>query len=247
MASNAAATGATIKAVDFPNRYRYLTTETFTLASSNFDKADYSTGRFAKVRVQADGGGSGGCGATSGAQIAVSGFGGGGEYAEGWIDFDDLSASETVTVGQGGAAGTAGDNPGGTGTGSSFGSHITCIGGTGGTGGSVTGTGASNVETGGLGGTGGTFGGLVQAEGQLRVPGGDGANTQIILGVIVRTGHAGASHLGRARRISTSSDIVGAQGYNYGTGASPTISPISKATQAGALGGVGIVYVDIYV
>lgn len=220
----------------------------YTAASTAFTKASYTGLVLVHFKIQADGGGSGGCASTNGSQIAISAPGGGGEYCEGFILASDLASSETITVGQGGAAGTAGDNSGGTGGGSSLGAHATCIGGSGGTGGSVTATGGAgnNVETGGLGGTGGTFASTVQTFGRIRVNGGDGSNSQILNSVILREGRAGDSVLGRGRRFSTSNDIVGATGYDYGTGGSPTISPINKAAQAGALGGKGLVELWLY-
>lgn len=84
-----------------------------------------------KVLVQVWGaGGSGAAGDT-----ISGGGGGGGEYREAWFNASDLSATETVTVGSGGAgvaAGVAAGTTGSNGNNTTFGSHITAYGGSGG-------------------------------------------------------------------------------------------------------------------
>jgi len=82
----------------------------------------------ARVFVQMWGGGGGGSHRTSGSNVVQGG--GGGEYIAGWFSVDDLSATETVTVG---AGGTAGGSSGGVGGNSLFGDLITANGGEGAT------------------------------------------------------------------------------------------------------------------
>lgn len=77
-----------------------------------------------KVQVQAAGGGSGSC------DNGTTASGASGAYTEGEIYANDLSATETVTVGAGGPGG-APNNTGTTGGTSSFGSHLVCTGGVG--------------------------------------------------------------------------------------------------------------------
>lgn len=61
---------------------------------------------FAIIKVQAGGGGGGGVPATSSTQGSCGGGGGGGGYAEAKIDAADIGATETVTIGAGGAGST---------------------------------------------------------------------------------------------------------------------------------------------
>lgn len=81
-----------------------------------------------RIRVQAwGGGGSGGKDTTQ-----ESGGGGGGGYAEAWIEAADLGATETVTIGAGGAAISASQAQGNAGGNTTFGSLLTAYGGGGG-------------------------------------------------------------------------------------------------------------------
>jgi len=87
--------------------------------------------KFIIVRMVGGGGGGAGCPATGTSQQAVGGPGGGAGYTEKKILAADLAASETVTVGAGGAGGV-GAEIGDTGGTSSFGTHCSATGGTGG-------------------------------------------------------------------------------------------------------------------
>lgn len=80
----------------------------------------------AQVFVQIWGGGGGGGSATSSGNGTASGGGGGGAYKEITLRASDCSATETVTIGAGGAADTVGGN-------TTFGTHATAYGGGGGT------------------------------------------------------------------------------------------------------------------
>lgn len=124
-----------------------------------------------KVLVQLwGGGGSGGFDATPGGA-----GGGGGGYSEALFDLSDLGATETVTIGDGGAAvtGAADGNPG---VNSTFGSLLTAYAG---------GAGGGNGVTPGGGGGGGLFS-----------LGGDGAGTAAGAGGTPIAGTAGSSSAG---------------------------------------------------
>ena len=82
-----------------------------------------STGTTARIQVW----GGGGAGATrsSGANQERASGGGGGAYEEITVALSTLGATETVTVGLGGAGGSVAGNPGQPGQASSFGTHLT--------------------------------------------------------------------------------------------------------------------------
>lgn len=90
------------------------------------------------------GGGGGGYSAVAGSERNGGGGGGGGGYAKKIFMASELSSTETVTVGTGGAGGNGGPagggagTNGGTGSGCSFGTHFTVGGGAGGIAGSAT-------------------------------------------------------------------------------------------------------------
>lgn len=104
----------------------------------------------AQVRIQAWGGGGGGGGGGTPLGTYTSGGGGGGGYAECYKSLSDLGATETVTIGAGGAAGGLVGN-GGAGGNTTFGSVLTAYGGTGGIGntGANGGNGGSELSAGG--------------------------------------------------------------------------------------------------
>ena len=103
-------------------------------SSGTFTKATYPWLRAIRVKVQGAGGGSGGCSNTGSSQISAGGSGSGGGYGEKFItNIAGLSASETITIGAGGAGGAVGNNGGGIG-GNSVAFGITASGGNGGAG-----------------------------------------------------------------------------------------------------------------
>jgi hypothetical protein len=117
--------------------YRFVGTRTFT-SDGTFSKSDPfgdssldgALMRAIRVRVQAGGGGGGGAAATTSLQMSSASGGQGGNYAEAFItNIAGLSASESVTVGLGGAGGAAGNNSGAAGGVSSFGTLVTANGG----------------------------------------------------------------------------------------------------------------------
>lgn len=87
------------------------------------------------VEVQAPGGGTGGCAATGAGNACTSGGSGAGSYGRVYITSG--FSGVTVTIGTGGAAGTAGNNAGGTEGTTSFGTIISCPGGVGSPGGAA--------------------------------------------------------------------------------------------------------------
>lgn len=102
--------------------------------------------------IQAWGGGGGGARHSTGAN---AGGGGGGGYKEFWILLSSLGATETVTIGAGGAGRTSSNGDGTAGGNTTFGSWVTAYGGGGGGGGSsgstYAGIGANNLSAGGTG------------------------------------------------------------------------------------------------
>lgn len=186
-----------------------------------------------RIRVQAwGGGGSGGCGSSSDAC-----GGGGGGYAESWFEAGDLGATETVTVGAGGAAQTTPNSDGNAGANTTFGSLLTAYGGAAG------GRGASGV--------GGNGGGVQSGDGVLRGAGGNDANggSGILFGGAggggaATVGYAGGSALwggagggggGTSNFASGGTSIYGGNGGAGATNGSAT----AGSTPAGGGGGVG--------
>lgn len=119
---------------------RIASTTTFT-SSGTYNKSAGVT----RIFIQANGGG--GSGANE-AGTGGSGGGGGGEYRERWIEASDVGATETVTIGAGGAAVSTGNTNGNGGGATTFGSLATANGGGGGVENSPT-----NDGTGGSGGS----------------------------------------------------------------------------------------------
>ena len=189
--------------------------------SGSFVKADFPWLDKVIVKVQAGGGG----GSSSDGTDEGGAGGGGGGYAEQIVDVGDLSASETVTVGTGGAGAAAGDLPGVAGLTSSFGAHAIATGGS--FGGGATGAG-------GVGGLGST--GDLPIEGE----GGSGGRTG-------SNGTGGSSHLGGGARGlgSSNSTTNGTNGGDFGGGGSGSWRR-SSGTPTGGDGADGVIIVDLY-
>ncbi len=126
------------------------TTNTFNSSGTWTKPSGYGTSARAFIQVW---GGGGAGGRYSGVNPSGSGGGGGG-YSERWIALSDLSATETVTIGAGGTAGTG---SGGAGGNTTFGSILTGYGGGGGAAasGSSGGSGGGQLSSGGNGVAGG--------------------------------------------------------------------------------------------
>lgn len=188
---------------------------------------------YIEVWVIGGGGGSGGCGATSAGQAAESGGGGAGGVGYKRINSAALGASETVTVGAPGAAGVAGNNPGGAGGTSSFGAHLSCTGGGGGNGmpSALNGTAA-----------GGTPG--VSTGSDIGYESSTGRNGLILSGIITYAGQGGGNAM--AAPINTVAVGVGNLGRFPGGGASGSNNPQSQPARVGAMGASGLVIVKEY-
>jgi hypothetical protein len=207
-------------------------------ATGTFVKADYPWARSVKVRVVGGGGGSGGCGVTTSAQGAAAGGGGGGGYSEQWQQIHTLAASETVTVGVGGAAGASTPAAGSQGADSSFGTFAVGEGGAGGAGGG----GQIAPVRGGNGGGGGAG-----SAGDLNVDG-DGGGAAMCP-AITRTirSPGGGTVLGAAHRVQQGTgQLTSLAGLSYGGGAAGGCNGPSLAAQTGAAGADGIVIVEMF-
>ena len=192
----------------------------------------------ATVKVQAAGGGSGGAQGTSGSQGAASPGGGGGEYREATFNGVDMGDTTTVTIGNNGAAGATGNNPGGDAANTIFGGLITAVGGKGGEGGAASAT--SPAAQGGLGGTGGSTD--PDAVTGFVIVGGRGGAAKLVLGVPVPTNEGGRSFMGNPPKPPVNGDGNG--GNNYGTGGSGATNTSSESARAGAVGGNAIIIVE---
>ncbi len=189
----------------------------------------------------AGGGGGGALGNATGASCANGG--GAGEYAKKKILAEDLGSTETVTVGVGGSGGAAGNNAGSSGEDTSFGAHLSAVGGTGGNGsGNFTSFPSSGTVAGGTGGSGGSGGGI-------RVPGSDA-----LPGVVwTATGTAKSKGGGNPLAPFTtdtgtfSDDTDGATGRGYGGGGSGGRSSSNSTSRAGGDGADGVVIVWEYI
>lgn len=188
--------------------------------------------KFIEVTVVGGGGGGGGTAATNSSQQASAGGGGGGGAAVKKIDADDLSATETITVGAKGAGGSAGSNNGSTGGTSSFGSHCSGTGGTGGSGGSASST--ATVASSGSGGTG--------TGGDANLPGARGGVGMVLEGIRIYTGGGGGSYFATGVNQASPSQT----GANYGGGGAGAIVGTSSSATAGGDGAPGIVIVKEY-
>lgn len=200
---------------------------THTLTSAPYEK---SLNNPSFIIVEVVGGGGGGGGAFSGTGDVGSGGGAGG-YSRKKILASSLSASETVTIGDGGAAGTSGVGSGGTGGTSSFGSHCSSTGGAGGS------RGAGSTIYGGAGGAG--------SGGDLNINGSIG-NPSTYSGTVVANnigGLGGNSHLGIGGRGAYDTSQTPTKGI-YGGGGGGGKSAIG--TNSGAVGGLGIIIVWEY-
>jgi len=224
--------------------YLYMGTLYFT-SSATFKKADYPGLRAVRVICVGGGGGGGGNPSTGSGEAAASVGGGGGECAIKFLLFDDLAASESVTVGSGGSGGSAGA-AGGNGGKSSFGSHCVANGGKGGSGGIVMSSFPVTGEQGAAGGTGGT--------GDLVIPGG-ASTVPLMVGVGVRQGFSsegGGSFFAPptgSRRMggnATGSNGAGEPAKYPGGGGGGLISRSGANATTGLRGADGIVIVELY-
>lgn len=187
--------------------------------------------KFVSVEVQA-GGGAGGSADGTGAQGGAGAGAGAGGYSYKKIAVASLGATETVTVGAGGTPGAAGNNPGGDGGNSSFGTHATATKGSGGGGGASSATDGISAATPGAGGA--------AASGDINITGQTG-HKGFRLGTSGMGGSGGGSQIGRGGpAVGSSADGLAGVGYGSGGGGAATNSATDKAGGAGA-GGIVIV------
>lgn len=214
---------------------------TFT-SSGTFTKASYPGMKGIRVRVQGGGGGGMGADVTAAGQQSAGGGGGGGAYAESFLTPDQLAASETVTVGAGGTAGSCASSQGGTGGTSSFGTLVSASGGFGGFLCMFAGSTPSVSRS--VGGEGrGT------ATGQIIIPGTDGGNALRIDGstpAALTSGQGGNSQGGKGGPAASSNGSAKSSGDGFGGGGSGAYNTPSQTAEDGAPGGPGVVVVIIF-
>ncbi len=192
-----------------------------------------------RVKVTAVGGGGsgGGCAATAGGQSACSGGGAAGGAAIKTIAAASLGATETVTIGAGGAAVTAGANSGNTGGTTSFGAHCSATGGAGGIA-STAGTSAATF-------TNSAVAGGVGSGGDINLKGGPGGAGFMNTGTAELAGEGGSSLLGGgppAPRNNTGG--VSADANAYGAGGTGSGIDASQSAQSSGAGAAGIIIVE---
>lgn len=181
----------------------YLGYEFFT-SSGTFTKASHPNAKWLKVTMCGGGGGG-----SSTANLTQCGSGGAGSgWCLFWIDINDISASEAVTVGAGGSAGVIGGGQGGTGGNSAFAGVTSGFGGGGGNpsvfnqgGTSYAGAGSANFRFSGSGGqSGGNIAGVGSGMGGSCAWGGGAqgragqSNVAGIAGSTFGGGGAGGTH-----------------------------------------------------
>jgi len=217
--------------------YRLHSTIYYT-SSDSFVKAGYPWLRAIRVKVQGAGGGGASATRTTGTQgINVRGGGGGGAYMEKFItDIDSLAASETITVGAGGAGGAdpvSSDTP----AVGSAGGDSTAFGMTAGGGGGGVITAGTTCAA----------GGTVTGTGDFTMRGGRGGPSGANLAQAVQPlyGHGGLSFLGRSN--PTFSNNTGGSGPSgYGAGREGSNRNNSSGGASGYTGGAGVVIVELY-
>lgn len=199
------------------------------------------------VEVQAPGGGSAGCPASSSTQVCANGGANGGSYAEAMVTSGFSGVTVTVgATGTGGAVGAAG-NTGGT---TSFGSFISCPGGTGGIANGVTPAPSGYTPQGEV--NDATASCSISGATLLKSIAGQGGTVGIALsnssinGAI--SGAGGPSALGTAGPASITGFNVtnGAPGTGYGSGPSGSAENVSQSGTPGTDGQPSIVLVYEY-
>lgn len=193
----------------------------------------------AGVLVVAAGASAGGVPATGAGQCSASGGGGAGGWSYKLIEAPNLGATETATVGAGGAAPTAGGNSGNAGGSSSFGAHCSATGGVGGAAGTLSGGGASMGGTGALGGVG--------SGGDVNGRGGYGGVGFFNSGLAELGGHGGSSIFGGGAPATRNNNAgTSAASGAYGAGGAGAAIDASQSAQAGGAGADGIIIVMEY-
>jgi hypothetical protein len=197
--------------------------------------------QYCEVECISGGGGGGGSLTTSSTEISNGGGGGSGAYCKKLFTSATIGASQTVTIGSGGAGGIVSSGVrGGTGGTTTFGSLLTATGGTGG----ECGTGIPNAAAG-VGGT--ASGGDINLDGsQGRV----GTGIFYATGTSVSSGGAGASSYygsGNYETQGLSGSGSGVSGLGVGSGGTGAYSCSSSTGQIGGSGISGIVICTEYI
>ena len=227
--------------------YRLLTIVYFT-SSGTFTKGNYSGIRAVEIECVGGGGGSGAAAVTIAAQESWGSGGGGGAYGRKFVLASSLGATETVTVGAGGAAGNPGvsGGAGGNGTDTTFGTWCKGQGALGGPA-----TGAIGNSTSGFiaGGAGGSAAGSI---GDVVVDGDDAIGQNYFSGNVIRTLNGGARSGGPYGAYCQPNNIGSTQspartGRAFGSGAAGAFNTPSQSAQNGAAGSGGLVVVRVYV
>ncbi len=209
----------------------------------SFIKAGLPGLRAVMIRLVGGGGGAGSCEATGATQACAAGGGGGGAYSETFVLESALGATETVTVGDGGAgdnAASGGNAPGDAGEASSFGTHCVAAGGDGGVGDAARGTPYYSTS--------GAAGGLRGAgTGDLRIEGGKG-EAKIILEAAISPVSGGNTIFSPQRgQGQTSGGANGANGKVYGGGGVGGANADDQGSaRSGGNGAKGLVIVDTF-
>ena len=214
---------------------------TFT-SSGTFTKANYPGMKGIRVRVQGGGGGGIGADVTGAGQQSAGGGGGGGAYAESFLTPSQLAASETVTVGAGGAGTSCSSSEGGVGGTSSFGSLVSADGGFGGFLCMFAGSTPSLSRS--VGGEGSGTG-----TGDIVIPGSDGEAAVRIDGTTTAAlagGRGGDSQGGKGGPAASSNGSSKSSGDGFGGGGSGAFNTQNSAAEDGAPGGPGVVVVIVF-
>lgn len=203
--------------------------QAFTAVGANTWSNNLTVG--GSIIVECIGGGGGGIG--SGVAVGLGSGGGAGGYCRKRIAASALGATETVTVGSGGAGGVSGGgNPGSAGGSTTFGSHCTACGGAGG----ITGAAAPGTAD-------GASGGLATS-GDINIQGGDGGaggslGTSAGNVAFIWPGDGGDSLYGSGGRAQykafTGATAVGGPGVGHGGGGAGS----AAGTAGGSAGGAG--------
>ncbi|MEN4544869.1 glycine-rich domain-containing protein [Pantoea agglomerans] len=188
------------------------------------------------VEVQAGGGGGGRTGYTAADKVSIATGGGGGGYAKSQLRVSEIYAPVAITVGNGGAPGTAYPGNGNKGGDSTFGSLITSVGGSGGYG-QPQGTPPLSCT--------GQLGGNATGGNILNIPGGGsgGGSSASLTSSLV--GNGGDSVLGSGGFSPTNTNVNGGDGRGYGAGGggcNAASQPNTGFTGGKGAGGIIIVW-----
>lgn len=193
--------------------------------------------KYCTVEIVGGGGGGGGCAATTATQAAAAGGGGGGGYERQTFSAATIGASQSVTIGAAGTAGTSTPSAGGAAGFTLFGVLIQASGGLGGALSNATILGVSNGGAGGVAIGGGNFG----CNG---TPGERGlsifSTTALVMG-----GSGGSSFFGGGR-LGPIASTSGGVALSYGGGGAGGASANGIATPGGA-GFAGICIITEYI